>query len=189
MQFANTGPFCDIQVRHDPKFYENHNPNSVENRLDWNPSETFKQYLMAVKDRRSRQESQQTEDALMAVIDSMNASEEESGAARDRAVTGALRRASRAISEETDGREDPTGNPCVQIILACLGDRVRLEMSDEIQEEHEKQMEQLEKQEDTLKGGESNECDRPVHDAADAADGQWNGEYAQDSGQREAGGQ
>ena len=125
----------------------------------------------------------------MAVIDSMNASEEESGAARDRAVTGALRRASRAISEETDGREDPTGNPCVQIILACLGDRVRLEMSDEIQEEHEKQMEQLEKQEDTLKGGESNECDRPVHDAADAADGQWNGEYAQDSGQREAGGQ
>ena len=137
MQFANTGPFCDIQVRYDPKFYEKYNPNSVENRLDWNPSETFKQYLMAVK-------------------------------------------------EETDGREDPTGNPCVQIILACLGDRVRLEMTDEIQEEHEKQMEQLEKQEDTLKGGESNECDRPVHDAAD---GQWNGEYAQDSGQREAGGQ
>ena len=33
--FTNTGPFCDIQTRYDPKFYTKYNPNSVQNKLDW----------------------------------------------------------------------------------------------------------------------------------------------------------
>lgn len=173
MQFANTGPFCDIQTRYDPEFYDKYNPNSVQNRLNWNPSDTFRQYLASVKERRTREESQQVEDALMAVIDSMNASDDESGADRDQAVTGALQSASQAISQRSGGKADPTGDPSVQLILACLGDRVRLEMADDIQEEHEAQMEQrkAEQTEETLKGGEQDERDRPVYDAADAANG------------------
>lgn len=192
MQFANTSPFCDIQTRYDPEYYSKYNPNSVENRLNWNPSESFQNYLNYVHARREQRHSQEVEDALMAVIDSMNESEDEkNGAAQDMQKADALHSASRAISEETRGRADPTGYPEVQVLLACLGDRARLEMTDEIQEEHEKQMEQLKAKEtdETLKGGERDECDRPVYDATDAADGGWNGEYAQNPKQCEAGGQ
>lgn len=149
----------------------------------------FRQYLACVRERRNREESQQTEDALMAVIDSMNASEGESGADRDRAVTDALQSASQAVSEQTGGKQDPTSSLPVQIILACLGDRARLEMADEVQQAHEEKLERLEETDKTLKGGERDECNRPVHDAADAADGQRDGESAQNPGQREAGGQ
>jgi len=186
--FTNTGPFCDIQTRYDHRFYTKYNPNSVQNKLDWNPSETFKQYLMAVKERQYKEESQETEDALMAVIDSMNASEDESGASRDQAVTNALQSASAAVSRKMGGKGDPTTTLSVRMILSCLGDRVQMEMTDEVQDEHEKQLQEIEKDE-TVKGGEEDECSRPVHDAANAADVQWNGEPAQNPQQRQAGGQ
>lgn len=173
MQNANS--FYDIQMRYDPGY----NPNAVKNVLDWNPSEMFRQYLAAVRERRDREEGQQIEDALMAVIDSMNASEDESGADRDQAVTEALRSAGEAVSQRANGKGDPTQSLPVQVILACLGDRARLEMADAVREEHEEQLEQLERTDKTLKGGENDECNRPVYDAADAADGRRNGEPAQ----------
>jgi len=165
MQFTNTALFCDIQTRYDPDY----TPSA--NQLDWNPSETFQAYLESVKERRNREREQQAEDALMAVIDSMNAPEDESGSDRDRAVTNALHSASQAVSAQSNGKCDPTENPLVQAILSCLGDRARWEMADKIQEAQEAQ--------ETLKGGEEDECDRPVHDAADAADGRRDDEFAQ----------
>ena len=98
---------------------------------------------------------QMPEDALMAMIDAMNASEEDKASGKtEQTLTNSLADAGKAIvaqSEEImeDGTKrtrwvDPTQTLTVQVLLSCLGDRFNFEQVDQVEENNRETLEQEE---------------------------------------------
>ena len=93
----------------------------------------------------------------MAMIDAMNASEEDQASGKtERTLTSALANAGKAITDQSteileDGTKrvtwvDPTQTLTVQAMLSCLGDRFNFEQVDEIQENQDKAQEDREQE-------------------------------------------
>ena len=64
--------FCDISARYGQMPAPQ---KSVEEQTGWNPNQLFKDYLMKLQRLREQEEEHAREDALMAMIDAMNAPE------------------------------------------------------------------------------------------------------------------
>lgn len=93
----------------------------------------------------------------MAVIDAMNASEEDKKSGRlERTLTKSLADAGRAIAEQNeevleDGTRqvewvDPSLSLTIQVLLSCAGDRAAFEQADEVRENAEETLEQREQE-------------------------------------------
>lgn len=124
--------FCDISARYGQAPAPQP---AIEEQTDWNPKQLFLDYVRKVRDRRRQSAKEAEEDALMAVIDAMNASEEDKASGRtERTLTDSLAQAGKAISEQYGGKVAPETTLTVQVLLACLGDRFNLEQTDEVQE-------------------------------------------------------
>ena len=52
---------------------------TVEEQTGWNPKQLFLDYMQKVQDQREKNAKEAEEDALMAMVDAMNASEEDKG--------------------------------------------------------------------------------------------------------------
>lgn len=118
-------------------------PKTLEEQTGWNLSQTFMNYLLKVR-RQSKQDAKEAEeDALMALIDAMNASEKDKKAGKtDMVAAESLAKAGKAINERYEHKVDPLETLTIQVMLACLGDRFTFEQADEIQENTEKVQEQ-----------------------------------------------
>lgn len=129
--------FCDISAR----FGQGPAPQqqSIEEQTGWNPRQFFLNLLQKVRDQKEHSAKQAEEDALMAMIDAMNASEEDRASGRtEQMLTESLANAGKAINERYNGRVAPEDTLTVQVLLSCLGDRFNLEQADEIQENQDK---------------------------------------------------
>ena len=158
--------FCDISARYGQMPAPQ---KSVEEQTGWNPNQLFKDYLMKLQRLREQEEEHAREDALMAMIDAMNASEEDKASGKtEQTLTNSLADAGKAIvaqSEEImeDGTKrtrwvDPTQTLTVQALLSCLGDRFNFEQVDQVEENNR---EAQEEQEDNEKRLEVTEAQNP----------------------------
>ena len=146
--------FCDISARYGQMPAPQQ---SIEEQTGWNPRQLFLDYLQKVRKQREENAKHAEEDALMVMIDAMNASEEdqESGKADQDAVE-ALAKAGAAIVDQAtevmpDGTKrvkwvDPMQTLTVQAMMACLGDRFTLEQADEVRENQDKAQEDREQE-------------------------------------------
>lgn len=140
----------------------------------WNTKQSFSEHLyMALERRESVQEAEQDpfeamndaildnfrkaeemrkqrakedeEDALMAVIDALNASEEDKESGRlEQTLTKSLAKAGKAVTEQSEevledgtksvGWVDPLTHLSVRVLLSCLSDRFDFEQVDQVQE-------------------------------------------------------
>lgn len=144
--------FCDISARYGQMPAPQQ---SIEEQTGWNPRQLFLDYLQKVRKQREENAKHAEEDALMVMIDAMNASEQdkESGKADQDAVE-ALAKAGAAIVDQAtevmpDGTKrvtwvDPMQTLTVQALMACLGDRFTLEQADKVQENQDKAQEDWE---------------------------------------------
>ena len=142
--------FCDISARYGQTPAPQR---SIEEQTGWNPRQRFLDYLQKVREQREENAKHAEEDALMAMIDAMNASEEdkESGKADQDAVE-ALAKAGAAIVDQAtefmaDGSKrviwvDPMQTLTVQAMMACLGDRFTFEQADKLQEDQRQEAEE-----------------------------------------------
>ena len=91
----------------------------------------------------------------MAMIDAMNASEEDKASGKtERTLTESLTNAGKAIAEQAEeimedgtkrvGWVDPTQTLTVQALLSCLGDRFNFEQVDQVEENNRETLEQEE---------------------------------------------
>ena len=136
--------FCDISARYGQTPAPQQ---TVEEQTGWNPKQLFLDYMLKVKEQRRKSAKEAEEDALMAMIDAMNASEEDKASGKtERTLTNSLAQAGKAISEQYDGKVDPTTTLTVQVLLSCLGDRFNLEQADEV-EENTREVQELQEQE------------------------------------------
>ena len=128
---------------------------SIEEQTGWNPRQIFLNYLQKVREQREKDAKYAEEDALMAMIDAMNASEEDKASGKtEQTLTNSLADAGKAIvaqSEEImeDGTKrtrwvDPTQTLTVQVLLSCLGDRFNFEQVDQVEENNRETLEQEE---------------------------------------------
>ena len=134
--------FCDISAR----YGQTPAPQKTSaEQTGWNPNLLFRDYLNKVRKFRADQEAHADEDALMAMIDAMNAPREDREAGRTD-MTGAesLVKASKAIIEQYDGAVDPMRTLEIQALLSCMGDRFVYEEMDELQEQQQSEKERLE---------------------------------------------
>ena len=162
---------CDISARYGQTPAS---PLMIGEQTAWNPKQPFSDCLyMALEQRESVQEAEQDpfeamsdaildnfrkaeemrkqkakedeEDALMAVIDALNASEEDVESGRlEETLTKSLAKAGKAIQEQSeeileDGTRltacvDPLTRLSVRVLLSCLGDRFSFEQVDEVQQ-------------------------------------------------------
>lgn len=94
---------------------------------------------------RKQKAKESEEDALMAVIDALNAPEEDFKSGKvEQTLTESLKQAGKAIQEQSeeilpDGSKwvtpvDPLTRLSVRVLLACLGDRFNFEQIDDVQE-------------------------------------------------------
>lgn len=94
---------------------------------------------------RKQKAKEDEEDALVAVVDALNASEEDLKSGRlERTLTQSLMKAGKAITEQSEdihedgtksvGWVDPLTRLSVRVLLSCLGDRFNFEQVDEVQE-------------------------------------------------------
>lgn len=146
--------FCDISARYGQTPAPQQ---SIEEQTGWNPRQLFLDYLQKVRDQREENAKHAEEDALMAMIDAMNASEEDQASGKtERTLTNALANAGKAITDQSteileDGTKrvtwvDPAQTLTVQAMLSCLGDRFNFEQVDEIQENQDKAQENREQE-------------------------------------------
>ena len=146
--------FCDISARYGQTPAPQQ---TLAEQTGWNPKQFFTNYLLKVKDQKEKSAKEAEEDALMAMIDAMNAPKEDREAGKtDLAAANSLADAGRAvIAQHTvvleDGTKeiewvDPTRTMEVQALLACLGDRFTFEEADQVQENQEKAEELEEEQ-------------------------------------------
>lgn len=142
--------FCDISARYGQMPAPQR---TLEEQTGWDSKQLFLTYLLKVREQREENAKDAEEDALMAMIDAMNASEEDKKAGKaDLAGANALADAGKAIiaQHETvleDGTKqvewvDPTQTLTVQALMACLGDRFTFEEADEVQENQQQAQEQ-----------------------------------------------
>lgn len=108
-------------------------------------SEAFLNNLSKAEELRKQRAKESEEDALMAVIDALNAPEEDKESGRlEQTLTKSLMQAGKAIQEQSeeilpDGSKwvtyvDPMTRLSVQVLLSCLGDQFKFEQVDEVQE-------------------------------------------------------
>lgn len=117
-------------------------------QTDWNPKQLFLDYMNKARERKKQSAKEAEEDALMAVIDAMNASEEDKASGRtERTLTDSLVQAGKAIIERYDGKVAPEDTLTVKVLLSCLGDRFNFEQVDEVQENIREAQEDREGQE------------------------------------------
>ena len=146
--------FCDISAR----FGQTPAPQqSIEEQTGWNPRQLFLDYLQKVREQQEENAKHAEEDALMAMIDAMNASEEDKASGKaDQDAVEALAKAGAAIVDQAtevmeDGTRrvtwvDPMQTLTVQAMLACLGDRFTFEQADKIQDSQDKTREDQEQE-------------------------------------------
>ncbi|MCI9156553.1 MAG: hypothetical protein HFF44_06385 [Lawsonibacter sp.] len=142
--------FCDISARYGQTPAPQQ---TIEEQTGWNPKQLFLDYMRKVQDQREKNAKEAEEDALMAMVDAMNASEEDKGRT-EQTLTDSLAKAGKAIVDQNtelmpDGTKrvtwvDPTATLTVQVLLSCLGDRFNLEQADKIQENQEQAKEDRE---------------------------------------------
>ncbi len=140
--------FCDISARYGRAPAPQQ---TVEEQTGWNPKQLFLDYMQKVQDQREKNAKEAEEDALMAMVDAMNASEEDKGRT-EQTLANSLAKAGKAIVDQhvevrPDGTKqvtfvDPSATLTVQALLSCLGDRFNFEEADQIQEDQEKAEEQ-----------------------------------------------
>ena len=135
---------CDIGARYHPVAEKP----TLQELTGWDPNQLFLGYLQKVREKRDEDLKHAEEDALMAMVDAMNAGDREGAEGQERAEN-ILLKASQSISEKTGGKVDPATTLTVQAILACLGDRVSFEQADELQEAREERAEEVTQQEQT----------------------------------------
>ena len=122
--------FCDISARYGRTPAPQQ---SVEEQTGWNSKELFLDFLGKVREQR---EKNAKEDALMAMVDAMNASEEDKASGKtERTLVNSLSSAGKAIiaQHETvleDGTRqvewfDPTQTLTVKVLMSSQGDRDR----------------------------------------------------------------
>lgn len=134
--------FCDISARYGQTPAPQQ---SIEEQTGWNPRQLFLDYLQKVREQREENAKQAEEDALMAMIDAMNASEEDQASGKtERTLTESLANAGKAINERYNGKVAPEDTLTVQALMACLGDRFTLEQADKVQENQDKAQEDRE---------------------------------------------
>ena len=160
--------FCDISARYGQMPAPQ---KSIEEQTGWNPRQLFLNYLQKVREQREKEAEYAEEDALMAMIDAMNASEEDKASGKtEQTLTESLTNAGKAIAEQAeeimeDGTKrtrwvDPTQTLTVQVLLSCLGDRFNFEQADKIQENQEQAKEQ-ESEEERLEVTEARDPGNP----------------------------
>lgn len=145
--------FCDISAR----FGQMPAPQkSLAEQTGWNAGQLFQDYLNKVRKAREEEEEHASEDALMAMIDAMNAPEEERMSKQDKVAAQSLMQAGPTayrsekfdeIRKKFDGEVNLSVMPEIRALLACLGDPGTFKQVDDIQEEQQEQEEQLEKEE------------------------------------------
>ena len=144
--------FCDISARYGQMPAPQQ---SIEEQTGWNPRQIFLNYLQKVREQREKDAKYAEEDALMAMIDAMNASEEDKASGKtEQTLTNSLADAGKAIVAQTeeireDGTKrtrwvDPTQTLTVQALLSCLGDRFNFEQVDQVEENNRETLEQEE---------------------------------------------
>ena len=134
--------FCDISARYGQMPAPQQ---SIEEQTGWNPRQLFLDYLQKVREQREENAKQAEEDALMVMIDAMNASEEDQASGKtERTLTESLANAGKAINERYNGKVAPEDTLTVQALMACLGDRFTLEQADKVQENQDKAQEDRE---------------------------------------------
>ena len=116
--------FCDISARYGQMPAPQQ---SIEEQTGWNPKQLFLDYMRKVREQREKNAKDAEEDALMAMIDAMNASEEDKASGRVKWV-------------------DPTQTLTVQVLMSCLGDRFTFEQADRIQENQKDQEQKAEEE-------------------------------------------
>ncbi len=158
--------FCDISARYGQMPAPQ---KSIEEQTGWNPRQLFLNYLQKVREQREKEAEYAEEDALMAMIDAMNASEEDKASGKtEQTLTESLTNAGKAIAEQAEeimedgtkrvGWVDPTQTLTVQALLSCLGDRFNFEQVDQVEENNR---EALKEQEDNEKRLEVTEAQNP----------------------------
>lgn len=161
--------FCDISARYGQTPAPQQ---TIAEQTGWNPRQLFLDYLQKVREQREKDAKDAEEDALMAMIDAMNASEEDKKAGRtDLAGVDALADAGKAIAAQhetvlEDGTKqvewfDPTQTLTVQALMACLGDRFTFEQADEIQNSQDKAQEEQKIEEERLEVTEARDPSNP----------------------------
>ena len=151
--------FCDISARYGQTPAPRQ---TIEEQTGWNLSQAFMNYLLKVR-RQSKQDAKEDEeDALMAVIDAMNASEKDKKAGKtDMTIAESLVKAGKAINERYEHKVNPLETLTIQAMLACLGDRFTFEQADEIQENTEKVQEQEAEEKERLEVTEARDPNAP----------------------------
>ena len=115
--------FCDIAAR----FGQAPAPQkSAAEQAGWNPEQLFRDYLYKVRSQREKDEKEAVEDALMEMVDAMNAPKWER--VQDRSLYDSLLR----VSEQQDGHDDPMENPEIQMILAMARTQAAFRQVDSI---------------------------------------------------------
>lgn len=140
--------FCDIRAR----FGQMPAPQkSIEEQTGWNPDLLFKDYLNRVRRHRKEQEEHAAEDALLAVIDAMNAPKRERWTDPERVAAKSLMRAGPSIQqsekfqelrEKFNGKIDVTVMPEIRALMMCLSGVSMFRQVDEIQENTEEALEE-----------------------------------------------
>ena len=131
--------FCDVSARYGQTPVPQP---TVEGQTGWNPKRLFLDLMLKFREQQEENAKQAEEDALMAMIDAMNAPEEDREAGRtDMAGAESLRKAGQAIIKQYDGKVAPSETLAVQALLACLGDRFTFEEADQVQDNREKAQE------------------------------------------------
>ncbi|MDE6899048.1 MAG: hypothetical protein K2P16_07305 [Lawsonibacter sp.] len=145
--------FCDISARYGQMPAPQ---KSVEEQTGWNPNQLFKDYLMKLQRLREQEEEHAREDALMAMIDAMNAPERDRQSDQDTVAARSLAKAGAAVYKSEkfqdvratfDGEVNINVMPEIRALLALLGSADTLRQVDDIQEEQEEQRELSEKRE------------------------------------------
>lgn len=132
--------FCDISARYGQMPAPQ---KTLEEQTGWDSKQLFLMYLLKVREQREQDAKEEKEDALMAMIDAMNAPKKDREAGKtDLAGAKSLMRAGQAIIEQYDGKVAPSGTLEVQALLACLGDRFTFEEADQVQENQQQAQEQ-----------------------------------------------
>lgn len=150
--------FCDVSARYGQPAAPQ---KSIEEQTGWNLGQIFLDYMQKLREQREKNAKEAEEDALMAMIDAMNASDEDKKSGKaDQDTVNALANAGRAIvaqSEEImeDGTKrvewvDPTTTLTIQVMMSCLGDRFVFEQADKAEENSQEAEEMRKVQEERL---------------------------------------
>ena len=124
--------FCDITARTGQAPAPQKSP---AEQTGWNPEQLFRDYLTKVRSQREKDEKEAIEDALMEMVDAINAPKWKR--VQDRSLFDSLLR----VSEQQDGHGDPTEDPQIQMILAMTRTQAAFRHIDSILEEKDREEE------------------------------------------------